>query len=417
MHPPANPGIMPTPNCLGSQQLTDEPILIAGGGIGGLAAALALSRQGRAAHVIEQADTFGEIGAGIQIAPNVFKMFAALGLTQAINDVAVFPDALVMMDALSGKQITRVPLDGPFRERFAYPYGVIYRPDLHQVILDACQAAPLVELSTGQKITGYEDTGSQVRLATQSGKTHDGAALIGADGLWSKIRQQMVGDGPPRVSGHIAYRAVLPTGEVPETSRNNNVVLWAGPKTHLVHYPLHRGEIFNLVAVFHSERYEEGWDVFGDTAELAKHFQDQHPSVRAMLEKIESWRMWVLCDRDPIKDWSRGRVTLLGDAAHPMLQYLAQGACMAIEDAVCLAAKIAGHGGDIAGAFQAYQQDRYLRTGRVQLTARFYGDVYHAAGVTAELRDMTLGGRSPAQAYQGMAWLYEGIDESGAQQF
>ncbi len=397
--------------------VSDQPILIVGGGIGGLAAALALSRQGRATHVIEQSDTFGEIGAGIQIAPNVFKMFAALGLTPAINEVAVFPDALVMMDALSGKQITRIPLDGPFRARFAYPYGVIYRPDLHRVFLDACQAAPLVELSTGQKILGYEVEDGQVSVATQSGKTLTGAALIGADGLWSKIRQQMVGDGPPRVSGHIAYRAVLPTAQVPRTSRNNDVTLWAGPKTHLVHYPLRRGEIFNLVAVFHSDRYEEGWDVFGEPAELAQHFDGQHASVQAMLEQIDSWRMWVLCDRDPIKHWSRGPVTLLGDAAHPMLQYLAQGACMAIEDAVCLAGKVTGHGRDIAGAFQAYQQDRYLRTGRVQLTARFYGDVYHAAGVTAELRDMTLGNRAPAQAYQGMAWLYEGIDDAGAQQF
>ena len=397
--------------------MRDDPILIVGGGIGGLATALALSRQGRAAHVIEQSDDFAEVGAGIQIAPNVFKMFACLGLTQAIGDVAVFPDALVMMDALSGKQITRIPLDGPFRERFAYPYAVIYRPDLHQVLLEACQAAPLVRLSTGQKITGYEDHGDRISLTTQSGKTYQGAALIGADGLWSKIRAQLLGDGPPRVSGHIAYRAVLPAAEVPETSRTNDVVLWAGPKTHLVHYPLHRGEIYNLVAVFHSDRYEEGWDIFGDAAELHRHFQAQHPSVVAMLNKIESWRMWVLCDRDPIAQWSRGRVTLLGDAAHPMLQYLAQGACMATEDAVCLAAKVASHGNDIAAAFQAYQQDRYLRTGRVQLTARFYGDVYHAAGVTAQLRDLSLAGRTAAQAYQGMAWLYEGIDETGVQQF
>ncbi len=397
--------------------MSDDPILIVGGGIGGLAAALALSRRGRAAHVFEQSEKFGEVGAGIQIAPNVFKMFAALGLTPAINEVAVFPDALVMMDALSGKQITRIPLNGPFRDRFAYPYGVIYRPDLHQVLLDACQAAPLVQLSTGQKITAYEDHGDGVGLTTQSGKAYQGAALIGADGLWSKIRARLVGDGPPRISGHIAYRAVLPTTQVPDTSRNNDVTLWAGPKTHLVHYPLHRGEIFNLVAVFHSDRYEEGWDVFGDSAELHQHFQDQHPSVLTMLNKIESWRMWVLCDRDPIEQWSRGRVTLLGDAAHPMLQYLAQGACMAIEDAVCLAAKVESHGDDIAAAFRSYQQDRYLRTGRVQLTARFYGDVYHAAGVTAQLRDMSLGARTPAQAYQGMAWLYEGIDETGVQQF
>ena len=397
-------------------QLSEHPILIAGGGIGGFAAALALAQKGRAVHVIEQSDELGEVGAGIQLGPNVFRMFQVLGLTEAINKVAVFPDALVMMDALSGEQVTRIPLNTAlFQEHFEFPYTVIYRPDLHRALIDACEREHLVTCTLGQKIAGFEehDLGVEVELA--SGESLSGSALIGADGLWSTIRKRLRDDGPPTVSGHIAYRAVLPTSEVPETSRNNSVVLWAGPKTHLVHYPLHRGDIYNLVSVFHSDRYEEGWDVFGDTAELNRKFQNQHSAVHAMLDKIEDWRMWVLCDREPVKNWSRGRVTLLGDAAHPMLQYLAQGACMATEDAVCLAAKVDQHGTDLEGAFRAYQADRYLRTGRVQLTARFYGDVYHAGGVTAELRAMMLGGRSAEQAYQGMKWLYDGVDDKGCQ--
>lgn len=388
--------------------------MIAGGGIGGFAAALALARQGRAAHVIEQSTELKEVGAGIQLGPNVFKMFDALGVTDAINETAVFPDALVMMDALCGDEVTRIPLNTEeFKSHFAFPYGVIYRPDLHQVFIDACEREPLVSVSLGTKIKGFADQGSHVEVTLEDGTKIDGSALIGADGLWSTVRQELVGDGAPTVSGHIAYRAVLKTEEVPETLRNNSVVLWAGPKTHLVHYPLHRSEIYNLVAVFHSDRYEEGWDVFGDTDELQQKFQNQHPAVHAMLDKIESWRMWVLCDREPIKDWSKGRVTLLGDAAHPMLQYLAQGACMATEDAVCLASKVAEHGDDLPAAFQAYQAARYLRTGRVQLTARLYGDIYHAQGVTAELRALMLSGRQPAQAYQGMSWLYDGIDQNG----
>jgi 2-polyprenyl-6-methoxyphenol hydroxylase-like FAD-dependent oxidoreductase len=185
------------------------------------------------------------------------------------------------------------------------------------------------------------------------------------------------------------------------------MAFWAGEKVHLVLYPLRTGDLYNLVAVFHSDRYEEGWDSFGDPAELHERFAKTCEPVRMLLNKIESWRMWVLCDRPPIKDWSRGRITLLGDAAHPMLQYLAQGAGMSIEDAVCLADKVVAADGDYAAAFRAYQQARYLRTGRVQIMARIYGEFYHAGGVAKELRNMMLSSRKPEDAMAGMEWLYE----------
>ncbi len=396
---------------------SDLPVLVAGGGIGGVAAALALGLKGHSVKVLEQSDAFGEVGAGIQLGPNAFRMFKALAVTEAISDLAVFPDALVMKDALNGQEITRVPLnDERFGEHFEFPYAVIYRPDLHKVLIDACCELPNVVLETGVDVTGFTDKGDYIRVEASSGKTIDGTALIGADGLWSTLRKTIVDDDPPRVSGHIAYRAVLPANEVPDVNRVNSVVLWAGPKTHLVHYPLHRGELFNLVAVFHSDRYEEGWDVFGDVAELEQRFAGQHAGVLGMLEKIEAWRMWVLCDREPVRNWSKGRVTLVGDAAHPMLQYLAQGACLAIEDAVCLAASVGENGDDFEQAFLQYQSKRYLRTARVQLTARIYGDIYHAADATADLRYLMLSGRDPEQAYQGMKWLYDGIDENGVQQ-
>jgi salicylate hydroxylase len=395
----------------------DDPILIAGGGIGGLAAALALARKGHAVHVLEREAEFAEVGAGIQLAPNVFKMFERLELTDAILKTAVLPEALVMLDGLSGEAITRIPVNSnAFRTRFNFPYAVTYRPDLHSALLEACRAEPLIAFNNAAPVEGFEDTGSGVRVLTREGREFSGAALIAADGVWSRMREKLVGDGKPRISGHIAYRAVLPVSAVPEHLRLQAAVLWAGPKTHLVHYPLHRGEIFNLVAVFHSDRYEEGWNVFGAPDELALRFRGQHRDVLAMLERIASWRMWVLCDREPVRNWSIGRVTLLGDAAHPMLQYLAQGACMAIEDAVCLASKVEACRNDYAAAFLAYQNARYLRTARVQLTARFYGDLYHAAGVTAELRALMLKDRTPEQAYDGVRWLYAGIDADGCQQ-
>ena len=387
------------------------PFLVAGGGIGGLAAALALSRRGYAVRVLEQSAEFKEIGAGIQLGPNVFRMFEALGLTEAIKGYAAFPENLVMMDGLTGEEVTRVPIGSEaFRTRFGgYPYAVIHRGDMHRVYLEACQAERNIELSVSRKALRYDDKGDRVVLHMEDGEAIEGCALIGADGLWSRVREQMLGDGKPRVSGHIAYRAVLKREEVPEGLWQNNVVLWAGPKTHLVHYPLRRGELYNLVAVFHSDKYEEGWNTFGDPEELHRKFSDERPEVMALLAKIEAWKMWVLCDREPVREWSKGRVTLLGDAAHPMLQYLAQGANMATEDGVVLAACVDLSAGNLEAAFRRYQDERYLRTAKVQVTARYYGDVYHAAGVVRELRNGLFVGKAPDPNFSTMAWLYDGI--------
>ncbi|WP_354003721.1 3-hydroxybenzoate 6-monooxygenase [Ramlibacter aurantiacus] len=385
------------------------PLLIVGGGIGGCAAALALARRGFEVTVLEQSAELKEIGAGIQLGPNAFRVFDALDLREAIERVVVYPDGLVMMDALSGEEVTRIGLGQPFLERFKQPYGVIYRADLHQVLVDACRAEPAIRLLTGQKLVDFEDDGRRVRVTTEAGATHVGAALIGADGLWSRIREKVVGDGKPHVSGHIAYRAVLPAAEVPSHLRFNDMTLWAGPKLHLVQYPLRRGELFNLVAVFHSDRYEEGWDTYGDPAELHQRFSAACEPVQQLLSKIETWRMWVLCDREPVSDWSQGRVTLLGDAAHPMLQYMAQGACMAMEDAMVLAQRADQHRADLAQAFLAYQADRSVRTCRVQLTARLYGAAYHAEGPVRELRNQFLRSRTPEQSRESLAWLYDPI--------
>ena len=392
------------------------PVLVAGGGIGGLAAALALARKGLRVRVFEQGAEFKEIGAGIQLGPNVYRMFELLGLTEAIERHSVHPENLVMMDALTGEQVIRIPVGSDaFRERFGgYLYGVIHRGDLYQVLLDACRAESRVELNERRKAERYETLDEHVVLHLENGVHAEGCALIGADGLWSRVRAQLLGDGKPRVSGHIAYRAVLPRAEVPEDLWQNNVVLWAGPKTHLVHYPLRRGKLYNLVAVFHSDRYEEGWDVYGDPGELRHKFANERPEVQRLLEKINVWKMWVLCDREPVRRWSQGRVALLGDAAHPMLQYLAQGANMAIEDAVVLAACVELSGYDFARALRWYEDERYLRTARVQVTARYYGDIYHAAGVVREVRNWFLAPKPNADpnakpSFEGMAWLYDGI--------
>jgi 2-polyprenyl-6-methoxyphenol hydroxylase-like FAD-dependent oxidoreductase len=384
------------------------PILISGGGIGGLITAYALARQGFPVRLFEQSPEFREVGAGIQLGPNIFRVLEKIGLKDAVLADAHRPPAQEMRDALTGKLIVRIPLEEAFFQRFGEPYAVTHRADIHGAFLKACQNSNLVTLETSRRVDSFEDTGKGVTVTLEDGQKAEGRALIGCDGMWSKIRERIVGDGKPRVSGHIAYRAVLKREDVPKDLWRPEVVLWAGPRTHLVHYPLRRGELYNLVAVFHSDHYEEGWNAEGSKDLLWQHFKGQRPEVLRMLERIETWRMWVLCDREPVKNWTQGRVTLLGDAAHPMLQYLAQGACMATEDAVLLAEKARAHPDDLPAAFNAYTQDRYLRTARVQIMARVYGDFYHARGVTAELRDITLSGRTPQQSYDGIAWLYGG---------
>ena len=386
----------------------DHPYIIIGGGIGGLACALALARKGFRTLLLEQAAEFGEIGAGIQLGPNVFRMFDKLGVTDKVRKLAVFPEYLMMRDAITTDIVTKINLDESFLARFGNPYAVIHRADLHKALLDACAEYPdFITMKTSQKVTTMDDKGDRVVVSTETGEVYEGAALVGADGLWSIVRQKIVGDGKPVVSGHITYRAVLPTSEVPEELRAWAMIIWAGEKTHLVQYPMRGGELYNLVAVFHSDKFSEGWDSYGDPAELHERFAKTCEPVRTLLGKIESWRMWVLCDRPPIRDWSKGNITLLGDAAHPMLQYLAQGANMAIEDAVCLAHKIELSNGNPQGAFLAYQQERYLRTARVQLMAKLYGEAYHASNATRDLRNAVLGARTQKEAMESMAWLYD----------
>lgn len=379
----------------------NRPVIIVGGGIGGLAAALALAARGYPSLVLEQAPEFREVGAGIQLGPNSWRCLRALKAEDRAKKLAVFPEALVMMDAVTAEKVISVPLNG-FEQRFGAPYALIHRADLLDALLATCRDSPLVRLETSRQVTGFRDDGETVHVQTKDGREDQTPALIGADGLWSTIRANIMADGKPRVAGHITYRAVLPASEVPEYLRRNEMILWSGPKCHLVHYPLRGGEVFNLVAVFHSNRYEEGWNSFGDPVELHERFQHTCDDVRLMLGKISEWRMWVLCDREPVKMWSKGRVTLVGDAAHPMLQYLAQGAGMALEDSICLA-RCLDEADSVEAAFEAYPLQRYLRTGRVQLTARLYGEFYHAEGVRRELRNAYV----KNLGYEGLAWIYE----------
>jgi len=387
----------------------NAPILIAGGGIGGLATALALAQKGQRSLVLEKATTFGEIGAGIQLGPNAFHAFDTLGVGDTARAMAVYIDQLRLMDAMRGEEITHVDLGENFRRRFGNPYAVIHRGDLHGVLLRACRADPHIELRTGSEVVDYDQDSTSVTAHLANGERVAGAALIGADGLWSRIRGRVVGDGRPLVSGHTTYRSVIPTEQMPEDLRWNAATLWAGPKCHLVHYPLSGWKLFNLAITCHNDAPEP---VAGQPVafeEVMRGFAHIHPRAQSIIRHGTDWKLWVLCDRDPVENWVDGRVALLGDAAHPMLQYFAQGACMAMEDAVCLAHMVGAHPGRIEAALDAYRAQRVLRTARVQLQSRAIGEhIYHPAGAHAALRNAIMSAKSSEDWYEAVAWLYGG---------
>src|SRR5262245_36515033 len=392
-----------------------DRIIIAGGGIGGLAAALGLARKGRSILVLEKAPALGEIGAGIQLGPNAFHCFDALGVGETARQMAVYIDALRLMDALTGEEIIHIDLGEAFRARFKNPYAVVHRGDLHGVLLRGCREHPRIQLEVNSEVVGYEQDDRYVTAKLASGAAYRGIGLIGADGLWSNVRKQVVGDGPPKVAGHTTYRSVIPSDQMAEDIRWNAATLWAGPKCHLVHYPLSGWKVFNLVITAHSDAREPAAGVPIAADEVLKGFAHVHPKARQIIHIGSDWKYWVLCDRDPIGNWVDGRVALLGDAAHPMLQYMAQGACMAMEDAVCLAHMVDAFPDDLEKALVAYRDRRVLRTTRVQLQSREMGEHgQHQGGAAGALRNSCMRAKTQEQWYDALAWLYgsTGLEEN-----
>lgn len=390
-----------------SKIASELPVLVAGGGIGGLAAALALVRQGFDVQVFEQAPEMGEIGAGIQLGPNAFHAFDALGIGDQARSRAVYTDRMVMHDALDESLVGQIETGEAFRQRFGNPYAVIHRADIHGSLLEGAAATGRVAFFTRTRIETIEqdEAAQTVTAIDQNGQRWLGQALIGADGGKSVVRAQYVND-PPRVTGHVVYRAVVDKADFPEDLRWNAASLWAGPKCHLVHYPLRGGEQYNVVVTFHS-RQQETWGVTdGSKEEVESYFQGISPKARQLIELPKTWKRWATADREPIGTWVFGRATLLGDAAHPTTQYMAQGACMAMEDAVTLGEALRVNGNDWAKALPLYQQSRVARTARIVLSGREMGRLYHAAGVERLVRNSLWKGRSQERFYDAVEWLY-----------
>lgn len=385
------------------------PVLIIGGGIGGMSLAIALAKNDIYSIVLEQSEKIREVGGGIQLCPNVFKMFAFLGLTEAVRPIAFFPENLIYIDGYSDQEVLCVPCGQRIEKRFGYPYGVFHRGELLSVLHRECQKYTQIKLVTAARFIDFAETQNTVIAKTSSGSTFEGGALVGADGLWSVVRNRLIGDGKPIASGLVTYRGVIPYSHTPAHFRTNNVYHWVKP-AHLVYYQIQHGELFNVVAAFYTEDKREPDDTSGNLKELQEQYKDAPPEMLELLAMVNPQQSWMLCDRNPIAQWSKGKITLLGDAAHPTLPHLTQGAGMAIEDAVVLARHICRSRGDYTTAFEGYQKERYLRTGRVQLFSRLYKEIFHATGVAREVRNQVLANYTVDDYYNWVSWAYNGIE-------
>ncbi len=385
------------------------PVLVIGAGLGGAAAALGLARKGVKVKLLEEAAELGVIGYGIQLGPNVFPMFRELGVETAVLAKSHFPPDVLMLDAVSGETVSRMPTGASFRERFRDPYVAIHRVDLHHCLLDACKEAANVEIMPSTAFESVEDLGDRVRVKTKDGRVIEGLALIGADGLGSGVRRHLVGEEKPVPIGYVAHRTIVPMSAAPEHVRRKEVILWAGDGFHIVQYPLRDETLFNIVAVFRTENIYERADEKAYRDVLMKTYASAHPTMHDMLRVMDLKRRWVLADRTPIRHWSKGRVTLLGDAAHPTLQSYAQGACMAIEDAVVLARCIELGKGDFAAAFKRYESERVLRTARVVLDSRSLWEFYHLGGIARDVRNEAERRKTEDDMFRCVAWIYDGV--------
>ncbi|ABW13011.1 monooxygenase FAD-binding [Parafrankia sp. EAN1pec] len=383
------------------------PTLVVGGGIGGLSAALAVARAGRAVHVVERADQFVELGAGIQLAANATRVLAGLGVLGDVEAVSVAPHRLVMRHALTGDPLTALDVGARYRGRYGFPYLVVHRNDLLTVLLEHCQAHPRVTIETGRTVTDVRTvtdlrTGAEhAEVECEDGGVHRADAVVGADGVHSRLRTHIAADEVVH-SGHATYRRLAP----PERDIPPDVQVWVGPELHLVQYPVRRHELFNQAAVFRSPTFGTRPD-WGGPDELDAAFADACAPVRTAVAELDRNRHWPVQDREPLPHWVDGRLALLGDAAHPMQQYLAQGACQAMEDAFALATALGPATGDaVPAALRAYQDVRLPRATRCQRAARVWGGLWHTTDPLAvALRDRVLRQRR-ADDYSDTDWLY-----------
>ena len=387
-----------------------KQVVIAGGGIGGLAAALACAQRGVPVSLLERATQLSEVGAGIQLGPNVTRILQAWGLGAALSQMAAFPGQLQARDAQTGQVLGTLPLGERAQALYGAPYATIHRADLQSLLHRAAQQSG-VEMLLGQTVQSWQGGEAALQVKTVEGLSLRADALIGADGLWSAVRQQLLGDAPAGFTGHLAYRALVAQADLPAHLRSDQVTVWMGPRLHVVHYPVRSGQWLNLVAIVHGEKPQQAheWDQAGHTQALMQAMGEVGRDLHERLASVPAWRQWALHDRAPLngaKQMAQGRVALLGDAAHPMRPYLAQGAGMAIEDAQVLAQCLAQGSGSVPARLQAYAEQRWARNARVQARAIRNGRIFHTTGPVAWGRNLSM--RLLGARLMDVPWLYAG---------
>lgn len=389
---------------------SSRKVIIAGAGIGGLTAALSLAQRGFSVAVFDQAQRLEEAGAGLQLSPNASRVLLALGLGPRLQQHVVAPEELRVRGAKTARVLARAPFGAFAAERYGAPYWVIHRGDLQTVLLESVRAHSDIALTLGTRVESFAYDGNGVTVSVNSARAFKerGGALIAADGLWSSLRGRLGDRQAPRFARHTAWRALVPVDTAIPDSSAPAIDLWLGNNAHLVHYPVRSGALINIVAITRDDWREPGWSAPGERADLLARYPKGawSPAARALLAGPRHWSKWALYDRAPLARWGAGAVTLLGDAAHPMLPYLAQGAAMAIEDAAVLAQRLADMPDDPAGAMRLYEQQRRRRTARTQRAARRNGAIYHMSGAATFLRTLALAAMGRQRLLTSYDWLY-----------
>jgi salicylate hydroxylase len=384
-----------------------EKVAIAGAGIGGLAAALALAHRGINAHVFERRSEASEAGAGIQIGPNGSRVLQQLGVLDAVRTLSAEPAALSVHDGESGRVLARLPLGAWMQERFGAPYLTIHRQDLHATLLAAAKAEPRISITTGCEISGFENGDCSITCALSDTQAFAADALIAADGLWSRLRSQVTHTGGPEPFGKCAYRTVLPHDAFRPSLQTNHVHIWLMPGAHAVHYPVRQGREIALVVIVDGSASENDWSREAKPDWLQTTAAAQFaPKLRDILARAENWRMWPLQKLAPLSSWTNGRVALLGDAAHPLLPFFAQGGGLALEDAAVLAAKITENASPMPERLKAYEAARRARALRVVEASHTNGRIYHRDGAAAAARNAVLASVPPSLLMRRYDWLY-----------
>ncbi|MEZ5875808.1 MAG: FAD-dependent monooxygenase [Hyphomicrobiales bacterium] len=389
-----------------------RPVLIAGGGIGGISAAIALARAGFDSTVLERSSFAEESGAGIQLGPNATRVLRDLDVLDAITGAACKPEAIFLYDGLSSRRLAAIPIGHSAETRYGAPYLTLHRADLHAGLRSVAERLAPITLTSDFDVAGIEQRDDDAAVADIDGTMIEGAAVIGADGLWSTVRKAIAPHATLRFSGATASRTMIPLAGLSTPFSDPVVGLWLGPRAHLVHYPVSSGEALNVVAVTEGGAEMQGWNQPADAGTLLSGFTRWCKESKSLLDRAESWRRWSLYRLPPLPRWSAGRITLLGDAAHPVLPFLAQGAALAIEDAATLAACVAEQRANVAAAFQQYEALRRPRATRLQHMSQRFGGIYHLGGLLRFARNLVLTRRSEEAALRQFDWLYGDVSVS-----